>query len=119
MLFIQSYQQREECQVTILINTQHHYLLKTYPLLENLHPMFFKQSSQQREKCQVINLINRQHHYLLKTCIIVNYKTYRLYTLFKQSSQQRGLSGNHFDKNIASLLTQNTSLDRKLTRYVV
>ena len=78
MFFKQSSQQREKCQVIILINTKHHSSLKTHHQLENLHTMFFKQSSQHAER-EVSGYHFEKHIVSLFTqSIIINLKTYRL-----------------------------------------
>ena len=116
MLFKQSSQQREECQIIIFI--------------KNTKSLFTQNTLIRKLTCYVVQTIKSTErgvsdHHLYKntkssftqnTSLIRNLQP----MLFKQSSQQREeCQIIIFIKNTKSLFTQNTSLIRKLTTYVV
>ena len=110
MLFKQSIEQREKCQVIIFINTQHHYSLKT-----NLKKKTYS-------LCCLENQINRERSvrssFFKHTVSLFSqnkslFKKLTGYDVQTIKSTERGVSGHHFYKHTASLFTQNKSLNKK------
>ena len=119
MLFKQSSQQREECQIIIFIKNTKSLFTQNTSLIRKL-TRYVVQTIKSTERGVSDHHFYKksQNHYSLKTH---HYKLENLQSmLFKQSSQQREeCQIIIFIKNTKSLFTQNTSLIRKLTNYVV
>ena len=117
MLFKQSSQQREECQIIIFIkNTKSLFNQKTSLIRKLTSYVVQTIKSTERGVSDHHLYKNTKSSFTQNTSLIRNLQP----MLFKQSSQQREeCQIIIFIKNTKSLFTQNTSLIRKLTTYVV